>query len=87
MRSVIICRISDFLFPQEFQILFPLNGQQIFLLVITLFAYRDQVSFSGFPSPDDRDDMVHGQVLWVDLLSTVMTHSGSTFPFPPLRVP
>ena len=74
------------LFSQRLQILLPLRGQEIFFLVVTLLAGRDEIALDGLPSAHDRDQVVHGQIGWLEFPFAIAADAGRALAFPPLGI-
>lgn len=48
-------------FVREFsQVFIPLNREQVFFLVVAIFAGRHEIALGALSAPYKRDDMVHG---------------------------
>jgi hypothetical protein len=76
-----------FLFIQSSQILFPFRGEEIFFLGVAFLAGRDHVARDRSPAACYRNEMVHGELISLELLAAIIADSGRTLSLPPLRVP
>ena len=62
----------------------PLPREAVLLPRVAGPARRDDVSFGGPPTADERDDMVHGERLWRELAAAIVASSLRSLPLPPL---
>ena len=77
--------IVSALLAQVLQIFLPFQRQQILLLIVALLTTGHDVGFGRFASPDQRDDVIHGQLSGGKSPLAVMAKAGSASIFPPLR--
>lgn len=84
VRKANRCSGTGLLFFERVQILFPFSGQEIFFFVVARFAGRHKIPLHGFAAANDRDQVVHGQICWVELESAIVADAGRAFSLPPL---
>jgi hypothetical protein len=65
----------------------PLPREAVLLPRVAGPARRDDVSFGGPPTADERDDMVHGERLWRELAAAIVASPLRSLALPPLAAP
>ncbi len=65
----------------------PLHRQQLFLLVVTVLAGRNNIALGAATATRNRHNMIHRQYTGRCFTTTVMTNTLGKAPFPPLALP
>jgi hypothetical protein len=76
-----------FLFFQIRKVLFPLRGEEILLPGVAFLAGRDHIARDRPASAYDRDEVVHGELISLELLAAIIAGAARAFPLPPLGIP
>ena len=71
---------------ETFQVFIPLNGQEIFLFIVTILAGRHKIALSAFSSSGKGDNMIHGYLPRINMSPTVITNPFRDFSLPPCRL-
>ncbi len=66
-----------------FHILIPFVGQQVFLFIIALLTGGNQVPLTAGASSGNRREMIHGQLLRLELPTAIMTDAAGKLLLPP----
>ena len=75
-------------FVREFsQVFIPLNREQVFFLVVAIFAGRHEIALGALSAPYQGNDMVHGQLRRIDLPAAIVTDPFRNPSLPPCRLP
>ena len=67
------------------QIFLPLHGQHVFLFIVTLFAGCSNVVLGTLATADNGNDVIHGQRIRREALTTVITGTAGQLLLPPPR--
>jgi len=66
-----------------FYIFLPFHGEKVFLLVVTFLADGSHVSLGCLAPPNQRNDVIHGQLRGRELSGAIVTNAPSQLLLPP----
>lgn len=65
------------------KVFFPFDRQEMFFLVVAVFACGDHITLDRFAAANERHDMIHGQFSGWDCCVAVVTATSCKLLFPP----
>lgn len=69
------------------EVFIPFHRQQMFFLVVAVFAAGDQVALGALAAAGDRNDVIHGKFLGRCPAAAIVTNPLGQAAFPPLGIP